>query len=56
MPNDSREARAESIQVLLPWGSPLAERDEIFAGATFWLVGGASLVLWTALALLLTSA
>ena len=55
MPNDHREARAESIQVLLPWGTPLAERDNGFAGAVFWLAGGASLLLWTAVALLLTA-
>lgn len=55
MPNDNREARAETIQVLLPWGTPLAERDEAPGGAAFWVGGGAFLLVWTALALLLTS-
>jgi hypothetical protein len=55
MTKDVREARAESIQVLMPWGSPLSERDEDAAGAAFWLAGGASLLLWTAVALLLTA-
>jgi hypothetical protein len=54
MPND-REARAETLPTLLPWGTPLAERDEAFGGPGFWLAGGASLLLWTAVALLLTA-
>jgi hypothetical protein len=55
MPNDRRDARAESLQVLLPWGAPLSDRDDGFAGAAFWLAGGASLLLWTAVALVLTA-
>jgi hypothetical protein len=57
MPNDNREARADAIQVLLPWGMPSSEsREDFFDSAALWLTGGAFLVLWTALALLLTSA
>jgi hypothetical protein len=55
MPNDNHESRAENLQVLLPWGMPLSERDDP-AGPAFWLAGGASLLLWTAVALLLTAA
>ncbi|GAB3654754.1 hypothetical protein [Ramlibacter alkalitolerans] len=55
MPHDSREARAETLQVLMPWGSPLAEGEDPVAATAFWLAGGASLLLWTAVALLLTS-
>ena len=55
MPNDRREARVETIQVLLPWGSAVADREEAAHGAAFWLAGGASLLLWTAVALLLTA-
>lgn len=55
MPHDRREARAETLPTLLPWGTPLSERDDGFAGAVFWLAGGASLLLWTAVALLLTA-
>jgi len=55
MPNDNREARAETLQLLLPWGSPTSDRDDAFGGPAFWLAGGASLLVWTALALLLTS-
>jgi hypothetical protein len=55
MPYDNREARAETLQVLMPWGTPLSERDDPVAAAAFWLAGGASLLLWTAVALLLTS-
>lgn len=55
MPDETREARAETMQVLLPWGMPLAERDDGFGGPGLWLAGGASLLLWTAVALLLTA-
>ncbi|HET8747680.1 MAG TPA: hypothetical protein VFM98_18925 [Ramlibacter sp.] len=41
--------------MLMPWGVPLPERDDGYGGAAFWLAGGASLLLWTAVALLLTS-
>jgi|KBSSwiStaDraftv2_1062776.scaffolds.fasta_scaffold1436154_1 hypothetical protein len=55
MRNQPQEARAESIQLLLPWGTPLAERDDGPGRAVFWMAGGASLLLWTAVALLLTA-
>jgi hypothetical protein len=55
MPNESREARADTIQVLLPWGTPVAEGEDARGAAGFWLAGGASLLLWTAVALLLTA-
>jgi hypothetical protein len=57
MPNENREARADAIQVLLPWGMPSAEMSEdFFSSASWWLTGGAFLLLWTGLAVLLTSA
>lgn len=55
MPNDHREVRAETLQVLLPWGTPMSERDDRVGGPAFWVAGGASLLLWTAVALLLTA-
>ena len=55
MPKESREVRAEAMPVLLPWGMPLGDREDAFAGAGIWLAGGASLLLWTAVALLLTA-
>jgi len=55
MPPERREARAETLPTLLPWGTPLSERDDGFGGPAFWLAGGASLLLWTAVALLLTT-
>lgn len=55
MRNESREARAETIQVLLPWGSPVAEGEDASGAAALWLAGGASLLLWTGVALLLTA-
>ena len=56
MPNDTREARADAGQVLLAWGLPTERHDGLFDSAFLWLTGGASLLLWTGLALLLTSA
>lgn len=55
MPTHPREAHAESLQVLLPWGSPIAEGEDARGAAGLWLAGGASLLLWTALAMLLTA-
>ena len=55
MRNPPQEVRAESIPLLLPWGTPLAERDDAFGRAVFWMAGGASLLLWTGVALLLTA-
>jgi hypothetical protein len=55
MRNDHREARAETLQVLLPWGMPMSDRDDRSGERAFWLAGGASLLLWTAVALLLTA-
>jgi hypothetical protein len=56
MPAENRDARAETIQVLFPWGMPLADvADDVAGSAAWWLSGGVVLLLWTALALLLTS-
>lgn len=54
MANDTREARTDGSPVLLTWGVPEARHAQE-ADATLWLTGGATLLLWTALALLLTS-
>ena len=57
MPNDTRPLRTEPAAIVLSWGSPQAEAGESPAGAAAaWLGGSAVLGLWTALALLLTSA
>ena len=55
MASDTREMRTETAQVFLAWGMPV-EAEGFFGDATLWLTGGVSLLLWTALALLLTSA
>jgi hypothetical protein len=53
MPNDTR---ADSAPVFLAWGMPAIEAgDGWFESMAMWLTGGASLLLWTALALLLTA-
>jgi hypothetical protein len=54
MANDTRNGRNEMTPVFLV-GSLQDETDRFLDG-TLWLTGGASLLLWTALALLLTSA
>ena len=55
MPPDTREAHADSPPVVLSWGMPAEARDGSFDGFLLWLSGGASLVLWTALAFVLTA-
>lgn len=54
MPQDSREARAETSSVFLSWGVPMDSRDSFLDDAAPWL-GGVSVVAWTALYFLLTS-
>jgi hypothetical protein len=56
MHDDNREARVEAAPVFMAWGLPMETREGGFEAATLWLTGGASLLLWTAIALLLTSA
>jgi hypothetical protein len=57
MPNDSREIRAEAAPLFLAWGLPSLEAQEgSVENLTLWLTGGAILMAWTALSLLLTSA
>lgn len=54
---DIREGRADSAPVFLAWGMPatIEAHEGFFSGPALWLTGGASLLLWTAIALLLTS-
>lgn len=55
MPQDSRESRIDS-PLLLAGSVQQDPREGLLAEPTFWLSAGASLLLWTALAMLLTSA
>lgn len=56
MATDTREVRAEATPVSLAWGVHAVETaDGMADGAVLWLAGGACLLLWTAIALLLTS-
>jgi hypothetical protein len=55
MPKDTREVRAEGAPVVLAWGMPSETREGAFPDVSLWLSGAASLLLWTAIALLLTS-
>lgn len=56
MAQDSRESRSDGPLVLLPWGLPQEAREGLLAEPTLWLTAGATLLLWTALAMLLISA
>lgn len=57
MPDTNREGRADPPPTLLAWGLPINDARESGAeAAAVWLTGGAGLLLWTALAFLLTSA
>lgn len=55
MPNDIREIRTEQPAMLLAWGLSQESRDPLLE-AGLWLTAGASVLLWTALVLLLTAA
>lgn len=56
MPNDTSEVRSEAAPVHLAWGVHAIDAPEVGSGTgPLWLAGGACLLLWTALALLLTT-
>jgi hypothetical protein len=52
---DDGEGHAEPTEAFLPWGMPPAQALEEMQGTVLWFGAGAALVLWTAVALLLTS-
>jgi len=54
MANDPREMRSPA-PIVLAWGVP-SERENFLSDAALWLTGGVTLLLWTGLAFLLTSA
>jgi hypothetical protein len=55
MPTNAREMQAEA-PILLAWGLPSGDLPESFGeGVAWWATAGASLLAWTALALVLTS-
>jgi hypothetical protein len=53
MANDSRDMRSEQPAIVLAWGIP-ADAGSWFEDTVLWWTGGASLLAWTVLALLLT--
>jgi hypothetical protein len=55
MPQDARQAHSDSTPVFLAWGMPAETGEASFDGFALWLSGGASLLLWTALAFVLTA-
>lgn len=55
MPQDTRQADADSTPEVLAWGMPAETGQGFFDGFALWLSGGASLLLWTALAFVLTA-
>ena len=57
MPDTSRESRFETPPTMLAWGLPSNDAHESgIEAAAVWVTGGVGLLLWTALAFLLTSA
>jgi len=54
MANDPRAVRTENTPIILAWGMPY-EAEGPLTDATLWLSGGLTLLLWTALVLVLTS-
>jgi hypothetical protein len=54
-PRQAHAAHADTMQLLFPWGTPVPEGDEGSGAAGLWLAGGVSLLLWTAVALVLTT-
>jgi hypothetical protein len=55
MQHDPHQARTDTFPSLLAWGTPNEIHKSFFESAGWWLIGGASLLLWTAVALILTS-
>lgn len=56
MANDPTEGTADRIPVLLAWGLPGADaREDPRERLHAWVSGGAGLLAWTALALVLTA-
>lgn len=54
MRNDSDDVHAEQ-EVFLAWGMPIEGRESVLDDPTLWFTAGVTLLLWTGLALLLTS-
>jgi hypothetical protein len=46
----------ERHQDMLAWAPGADGQERLFGDATWWLTGGATLLVWTAIALVLTSA
>lgn len=57
MPDTHREGRTDTPPTMLSWGLPINDaRESGVEAAAVWLTGGVGLLLWTAVAFLLTSA
>lgn len=55
MANDPQNVRTEPPAVFLAWGMPAETPGGVFDEPALWLTGGATLLLWTILALVLTT-
>lgn len=55
MANDPQNVRTDASPVFLAWGMPSETPGGVFDEPALWLTGGATLLLWTFLALLLTA-
>lgn len=56
MANDPHNVRNDPAPVFLAWGMPTEAPVSVFDEPALWLTGGVTLVLWTVLALVLTTA
>jgi hypothetical protein len=56
MITDTPGPRTDGASAFMAWGLPSTEGgDDLVGRAVWWVGGGASLLVWTALALLLTA-
>ena len=55
MADNNRDVPTETAPVFLAWGMPVEAREDFLDGPALWLTGGVSLLLWTAIAVLLTA-
>jgi hypothetical protein len=56
MQNNQDEARTQIARCLLACATSRESQESFLEGAGWWLTAGASLLLWTAVALVLTTA
>jgi hypothetical protein len=56
MQNNQEEGSTEIAPFLLAWAASTESQESLLEDAGWWVTAGASLLLWTAVALILTTA